>query len=140
MANSLNSSDSDSQSHYCTVRSLDALRNQCSPRNKNKPRTSYSNTDPPEGFSRQRVSSLQIDDDFTAPSAAAIMEELKAFSPNRLSRARRRQLSLKGLCDDGELNCICILSSTLSEVTKFREFLFKIAAYLMYIFDANIFC
>ncbi|KAI1732713.1 folliculin-interacting protein middle domain-containing protein [Ditylenchus destructor] len=103
MANSLNSSDSDSQSHYCTVRSLDALRNQCSPRNKNKTRTSYSNTDPPEGFSRQRVSSLQIDDDFTAPSAAAIMEELKAFSPNRLSRARRRQLSLKGLCDDAVL-------------------------------------
>ncbi|KAI1726231.1 folliculin-interacting protein middle domain-containing protein [Ditylenchus destructor] len=42
-------------------------------------------------------------DDFTAPSAAAIMEELKAFSPNRLSRARRRQLSLKGLCDDAVL-------------------------------------
>lgn len=31
------------------------------------------------------------------------MDDFRAFSPNRLSRLRRRQMSLKGLCDDGKL-------------------------------------
>ncbi|CAD5218457.1 unnamed protein product [Bursaphelenchus okinawaensis] len=81
-------SDADCQSqHYATIRSLDTLRDDV--RRKN------SSADPPKKFRRIRNSSLQLDSD------DAILEEVRAFSPNRLSRHRRKQLSLKGLADEG---------------------------------------
>lgn len=85
-------SDSDCQSqHYATIRSLDTIRDDCS-------RYGRKNTsaDPPKRFHRLRNSSLQLDSD------DAILEEVRAFSPNRLSRQRRKQLSLKGLADESE--------------------------------------
>jgi hypothetical protein len=57
----------------------------------------FINPDPPEKFVRVRNSSLQLESN----DVEDIMEELRAFSPNRLSRARRRQLSQIGL-DDSE--------------------------------------
>uniref|UniRef100_A0A915NY28 Folliculin-interacting protein middle domain-containing protein n=1 Tax=Meloidogyne floridensis TaxID=298350 RepID=A0A915NY28_9BILA len=136
------SSDSDNQSNYSTIRSLDGIanastattttatsttaqqpkdevdcliNNNCggggnnsSTSSKNctkfpvfissskSPPTTINNnnhTDPPENFVRVRNSSLQME----TADVDDIMEELRAFSPNRLSRARRCQLSQIGL-------------------------------------------
>jgi hypothetical protein len=86
MASSM-SSDSDTQSYYSTIRSLDGIRGSAK-------KSSASSTDPPEAFTRVRNSSLQLE------TEDSVMDDLRAFSPNRLSRARRRELSLKGLCND----------------------------------------
>uniref|UniRef100_A0A915MKC1 Uncharacterized protein n=1 Tax=Meloidogyne javanica TaxID=6303 RepID=A0A915MKC1_MELJA len=133
------SSDSDNQSNYSTIRSLDGIANaattatsnttaqpkdevDCLINNNNgggntssstsssknctkfpvfissskSPPTTINNnnyTDPPENFVRVRNSSLQME----TADVDDIMEELRAFSPNRLSRARRCQLSQIGL-------------------------------------------
>lgn len=82
---------SDSDSHYSTIRSLDTIS-----RDDVKSRSNVA-VDPPEAFTRIRNTSLQLDgDDATMP------DDFRAFSPNRLSRLRRRQMSLKGLCDEGK--------------------------------------
>nr|CAD2137339.1 unnamed protein product [Meloidogyne enterolobii] len=132
------SSDSDNQSNYSTIRSLDGIAAtattatsnttaqpkdevDCLINNNNggantsstfssknctkfpvfissskSPPTTINNnnhTDPPENFVRVRNSSLQME----TADVDDIMEELRAFSPNRLSRARRCQLSQIGL-------------------------------------------
>lgn len=92
------SSDSDSQSHYSTIRSLDAIMKDEKSQYMGI-KLPYCSTDPPEGFRRLKNSSSRFD------SKESILDDL-SFSPNRLSRARRRQLSLKGLCDDGIFNLI----------------------------------
>ncbi|KAI6229127.1 FNIP-M domain-containing protein [Aphelenchoides fujianensis] len=86
-------SDGDTNSdYYATIRSLDTLRDVHAraagggPRHKNS-------SDPPVQFTRVRNSSLQLD--------GAAADEMRAFSPNQLSRARRKQLSLRGLASEG---------------------------------------
>ncbi|CAK5091104.1 unnamed protein product [Meloidogyne enterolobii] len=125
------SSDSDNQSNYSTIRSLDGIANASAttvststaqpPKDevdflnggntsstssktctkfpvfisssKSPPTSTNNHTDPPENFVRVRNSSLQME----TADVDDIMEELRAFSPNRLSRARRCQLSQIGL-------------------------------------------
>ncbi|CAD5225766.1 unnamed protein product [Bursaphelenchus xylophilus] len=88
LMNNMFGSESDCQSQlYATVRSLDTLRDDL--RRKN------SSADPPRRFHRIRNSSLQMDTDDT------IHEEVRAFSPSQLSKNRRKQLSLRGLADEG---------------------------------------
>uniref|UniRef100_A0A915C7G0 UDENN FNIP1/2-type domain-containing protein n=1 Tax=Parascaris univalens TaxID=6257 RepID=A0A915C7G0_PARUN len=78
----------DSESHYSTIRSLEGMRQ----RNHRRSQT----IEPPEGFTRVRNASLQLDSEETV-----VMEPLRAFSPNRISRHRRLQLSQRGnLCDE----------------------------------------
>lgn len=94
------SSDSDNQSNYSTIRSLEGIRDKedsasCTCRFPLISSKTFINPDPPEKFVRVRNSSLQ----FESNDLDDIMEELRAFSPNRLSRARRRQLSQLGLDD-----------------------------------------
>ncbi|CAD5225511.1 unnamed protein product [Bursaphelenchus xylophilus] len=87
LTNSFGSEPDCQGQHYATIRSLDTIRDDF--RRKN------SSADPPKRFHRIRNSSLQLDSD------DAILEEVRAFSPNRLSRHCRKQLSLKGLADEG---------------------------------------
>ncbi|VDL66163.1 unnamed protein product [Nippostrongylus brasiliensis] len=88
-AESLESSDSESQSQYITVRSMDSMNGV----SHSKPGC-VSSTVPPEAFKRVRNASLQLDDD---------SEEARPFSPptaSRLSRDRRLQMSHKtSLCE-----------------------------------------
>ncbi|VDM38812.1 unnamed protein product [Toxocara canis] len=80
----------ESESAYSTVRSLEGMR-QRSHRNSQT-------VEPPEGFTRVRNASLQLDSE-----EVVVMEPLRAFSPNRLSRNRRLQLSQRGnLCDESK--------------------------------------
>ncbi|KAI3418803.1 hypothetical protein GPALN_007903 [Globodera pallida] len=104
------SSDSDNQSNYSTIRSLEGIQDHrdrddhqhhlhhphfsCARFPLNSSRAS-ANIDPPEQFNRVRNSSLQLESN----DIDDIMEELRAFSPNRLSRTRRRQMSQLGLDD-----------------------------------------
>ncbi|EYC22034.1 hypothetical protein Y032_0018g3675 [Ancylostoma ceylanicum] len=87
-ADSLESSDSESQSHYITVRSMDSMNGA------HGKAGCISSTAPPEAFKRIRNASLQLDDE---------SEEARPFSPptaSRLSRDRRIQMSHKtSLCE-----------------------------------------
>ncbi|KAK6748719.1 hypothetical protein RB195_001374 [Necator americanus] len=87
-SDSLESSDSESQAHYITVRSTDSING-----GHGRPGC-ISSTVPPEAFKRVRNTSLQLDDD---------SEEIRPFSPptaSRLSRDRRIQMSHKtSLCE-----------------------------------------
>ncbi|VDN02992.1 unnamed protein product [Thelazia callipaeda] len=80
-------SSADSESPYSTVRSDDGVRERvhyCS-----------QSADPPEGFTRVRNTSLQLD------SEEGYIDAYRAFSPNRLSRHRRMQLAQRSnLCDE----------------------------------------
>ncbi|VDM53140.1 unnamed protein product [Angiostrongylus costaricensis] len=81
---SLDSSDSESQSQYITVRSMDSLNGL----SHGKPGC-ISSTVPPEAFKRVRNASLQLEED---------SDEARPFSPptaSRLSRDRRLQMSHK---------------------------------------------
>ncbi|KAE9421773.1 hypothetical protein Angca_000712, partial [Angiostrongylus cantonensis] len=86
---SLDSSDSESQSQYITVRSMDSLNGL----GHGKPGC-ISSTVPPEIFKRVRNASLQLEED---------SDEARPFSPptaSRLSRDRRLQMSHKtSLCE-----------------------------------------
>lgn len=86
---SLDSSDSESQSQYITVRSMDSINGS----NHGKPGC-ISSTVPPEAFKRVRNASLQLEED---------SDEARPFSPptaSRLSRDRRLQMSYKtSLCE-----------------------------------------
>ncbi|KAK5982429.1 hypothetical protein GCK32_014848 [Trichostrongylus colubriformis] len=88
-AESLESSDSESQSQYITIRSMDSMNGI----NHSKPGC-ISSTAPPEAFKRVRNTSLQLEDD---------TDEVRPFSPPtaaRLSRDRRLQMSHKtSLCE-----------------------------------------
>ncbi|XGW30282.1 hypothetical protein V3C99_009344 [Haemonchus contortus] len=88
-AESLESSDSESQSQYITVRSMDSMNGI----NQSRPGC-ISSTAPPEAFKRVRNTSLQLEDD---------SDEIRPFSPPtaaRLSRDRRLQMSHKtSLCE-----------------------------------------
>ncbi|KAK6049232.1 hypothetical protein COOONC_13263 [Cooperia oncophora] len=88
-AESLESSDSESQSQYITIRSMDSMNGI----NHSKPGC-ISSTAPPEAFKRVRNTSLHLDDD---------ADEIRPFSPPtaaRLSRDRRLQMSHKtSLCE-----------------------------------------
>ncbi|VDK49840.1 unnamed protein product [Anisakis simplex] len=78
----------EAEGNYSTIRSLEGMRQ----RNHHNSHC----VEPPEGFSRVRNASLQLDSEETVP-----LESLRAFSPNRLSRYRRLQLSQRGnLCDE----------------------------------------
>lgn len=94
------SSDSDNQSNYSTIHSMEGIRDNDTgnsyPGRFPVSSKSIVNSDPPESFVRVRNSSLQLESN----DAEDIMEELRAFSPNRLSRTRRRQLSQFGLDDN----------------------------------------
>jgi hypothetical protein len=87
-------SDFDSNSQYhATIRSLDAIyRDDQSCRGAIITGRLKNSMEPPKSFSRVRNSSLQLD--------GILFDELRPFSPNRLSRARRKQMSWKGLDDD----------------------------------------
>ncbi|ETN71586.1 hypothetical protein NECAME_04618 [Necator americanus] len=91
-SDSLESSDSESQAHYITVRSTDSING-----GHGRPGC-ISSTVPPEAFKRVRNTSLQLDDD---------SEEIRPFSPptaSRLSRDRRIQMSHKtSLCEQCKL-------------------------------------
>ena len=98
MVGSLSSdSDNQSNSNYSTVRSLEGIRGTFSQPGRFPLALSKTFIDPPEKFVRVRNSSLELE----ANDIDYITEELRAFSPNRLSQARRRQLSQMGI-DDGE--------------------------------------
>ncbi|KAL7071327.1 hypothetical protein ACQ4LE_009241 [Meloidogyne hapla] len=139
------SSDSDNQSNYSTIRSLDGiatvstnqqqskdevdyLNNSSTPNktstkfpvfissSKSPPNNNLTNsTDPPENFVRVRNSSLQME----SADVDDIMEELRAFSPNRLSRARRCQLSQIGL--DESLSLRLTTRSRLSSCSSIAD-------------------
>jgi hypothetical protein len=98
------SSDSDNQSNYSTIHSMEGIRDNDTgnsyPGRFPVSSKSIVNSDPPESFVRVRNSSLQLESN----DAEDIMEELRAFSPNRLSRTRRRQLSQFGLDDSEFIN------------------------------------
>ncbi|CAG9532523.1 unnamed protein product [Cercopithifilaria johnstoni] len=83
-------SSADSESPYSTVCSLEGLRRRahyCS-----------QSTDPPEGFTRVRNASFQLD------TEEGNMKSYRAFSPNRFSRYRRMQLAQRGnLCDESKI-------------------------------------
>ncbi|KAI6180823.1 hypothetical protein M3Y98_00762700 [Aphelenchoides besseyi] len=71
--------------YYATIRSLDTFRDSHRPKK--------NSSDPPAVFQRVRNASLQLD--------GSVVDEMRAFSPNQLSRARRKQLSLRGLASEG---------------------------------------
>ncbi|KAL3073199.1 hypothetical protein niasHT_035475 [Heterodera trifolii] len=113
------SSDSDNQSNYSTIRSLEGIQDRhreldhplivshhnqqqfshhsCARFPLSFSRNSATSSEPPERFNRVRNSSLQLETNDVEDIME--MEELRAFSPNRLSRTRRRQLSQLGLDD-----------------------------------------
>uniref|UniRef100_A0A915PVT7 Ubiquitin-like domain-containing protein n=1 Tax=Setaria digitata TaxID=48799 RepID=A0A915PVT7_9BILA len=87
-------SSADSESPYSTVRSLEGMHR----------RIHYNSqsTDPPEGFTRVRNISLQLD------TEEGSIDSCRAFSPNRLSRHRRMQLAQRGnLCDENNSGRWC---------------------------------
>jgi hypothetical protein len=60
-------------------------------------KNSTSSSEIPDGFTRIRNSSLHLEQDGGVP------DELRAFSPSRLSRLRRKEMSFKGLTDESML-------------------------------------
>ncbi|MFH4982098.1 hypothetical protein AB6A40_008807 [Gnathostoma spinigerum] len=77
-------------SPYSTIRSLEGMRER-------KHRLSKS-TEPPDGFTRSRNSSLQLDNE---DISSVCFDKERAFSPNKLSKTRRIILSQKAdLCDE----------------------------------------
>lgn len=86
------SASSDSDSYISTIRSLDGVHEDWRPRRVKKNSTSSSEI--PDGFTRIRNSSLHLEQDGGVP------DELRAFSPSRLSRLRRKEMSFKGLTDE----------------------------------------
>lgn len=94
-------SDGDTNSdYYATIRSLDTLRD-VHMRAVGGGHRHKNSSDPPVQFTRVRNSSLQLD--------GAAADEMRAFSPNQLSRARRKQLSLRGLASEGESTAVRLL-------------------------------
>ncbi|VDK79177.1 unnamed protein product [Litomosoides sigmodontis] len=87
-------SSADSESPYSTVCSMEELRR----------RAHYGSqsTDPPQGFTRVRNASLQLD------TEEGNVKSCRAFSSNRLSRYRRMQLAQRGnLCDENNSGRWC---------------------------------
>uniref|UniRef100_A0A915DKG3 Folliculin-interacting protein middle domain-containing protein n=1 Tax=Ditylenchus dipsaci TaxID=166011 RepID=A0A915DKG3_9BILA len=107
------SSDSDSQSHYSTIRSLDAIRDM---QRGSLKTSSYSNTDPPEGFARLRNSSLQLDG-----GGDSLVEELRTFSPNHGSSLLIGNRSRISSCSSMNENIHTIEKEILKLVTQIHK-------------------